>query len=148
MADVISMLKVIIVVQLFYAMSITILAYSMPADSLTYVDGFGTVADDIGLEDVATDLEDNLNRQRDIPVVELGSLVFYSGNILVDLLLNFMFAIPQMIGLVLNGLVTMFNFDPYIWQVVELFAAVVVVALYVLGMIQMLINLRGRGSLA
>lgn len=147
MADMVGMLKVIVLVQLFFSVGITMLAYAMPEDSLSYVDMFSEATEGVGLEDVATDLQNNLDRQRDIPVVEIGSLVFYSGNILVDLLLNFVFAIPQMIGLLINGLVTLFGFDTYVWAYVELFAGAVVVSLYVIGMIQMLISLRGRGSL-
>jgi len=142
-----NLFKTIIIVQLFYAFAITCLAYAMPANSLTYVDAFGDLAQEIDVEGVSGDIESSIDSQLNIPVVELGSLIFYSGNILLDLLLNFFFAIPEMIGLLLHGFTMLFNIDAVLYQAVEAFSAAIVTILYVIGLIEILISIRSGRAL-
>ena len=81
--------KGIIIIQLFYAVAISLIAHAMPAGALDYVTGFSDAGTQIDVEGVASDVQSSLESQTDIPVIELGALVFYSGNILIDLLINF-----------------------------------------------------------
>jgi len=129
--------KVVLALMLFYSFAITILAYSVPSDSLQYVTAFSDVGNSIDLETVGNDVQESLESQTNIPVIELGALVFYSGNILIDLLLNFAFAIPQMLGLLINGIQLLFNIDSYLFVVVELFASVAVMVTYFIGIMQL-----------
>lgn len=142
MSNVMTLFKGIIIMQLFYAFIITGLAHSMPASTQTYLTGFSDVTDEINLQNVSAEVQDSLNRQTQIPVIEMGALVFYSGNILLDLLINFMFAIPQMIGLLINGIMLLFNVDSYIFAIAELFFSVVVSAMYIIGLIQLITGIR------
>lgn len=134
--------KGIILAQLFFSFAITIMAYATPAGALVYVDSFTGLAEDISLNSTATDIQDSLEQQTNIPVVEVGALIFYSGNILLDLLLNFTFAVPEMIGLILHGIVQLVSIDTYIWAVVQMFATVATLALYLIGLIEMLTSVR------
>ena len=135
--------KGILIVQLFYAFAITILVYSMPVDSLNYVTAFSDIGtNSFTLEDISDDVQSSFEQQNNIPVIELGALLFYSGNILIDLLVNFVFAIPQMIGLLINGILLLFNVDSFVWATVELFSSVVIVVLYTIGMMQLLTEVR------
>lgn len=131
-----------IMVMLFYSFAITTLTYALPADSLSYVNSFSDIRSDLTLDSVATDIEDGLTQQQSIPVIELGALVFYSGNILIDLLLNFIFAFPEMVGLLVNGITTIFNLDTMIFATVQIFATVLMMALYIIALIQLLTNVR------
>lgn len=140
--EMMNLFKVIIVIQLFYAISISLIVYSIPSESLDYVTSFSDLSEDIDLEGVGSQVQGSLEEQTNIPVVELGALVFYSGNILIDLLLNFAFAIPEMIGLVINGLSLLLNLDTFIVAYVELFASVLVIVMYFVGILQTLINVR------
>ena len=72
-------------------------------------------------------------------------IFFYSGNILIDLLMNFFFAIPEMIGLLVVGMQTLFNIDGYFYAMIEGFAGVVMTSLYIIGLLQLLNTIRGRG---
>lgn len=138
--------QTVLVIQLFYALAITLTTYGLAAAGSdlinAQIDPFSEVTDDLNLETVSGELEDSLTRQTNIPVVELGALVFYSGNILLDLMLNFAFAIPEMIGMLVNGLGLLFNLDSYIFVVVELFAGILVMAMYFIGLIQLLTGIR------
>jgi len=140
--SVMTMFKVILVVQLFFAVGITLLTYAVPTSFINQVSSFSEVAEAINLESVSGDVQQSLERQTDIPAVELGALVFYSGNILIDLLLNFIFAIPEMVGLIINGLTRLLSIDTFMIATVQTFIGVVVMVLYFIGIMQLLVGVR------
>lgn len=142
MANMMDLFKTIILVQLFFATSMTILTYALPTESLAYVDVFQNTADNISLTGVSNDVQDTLTRQQNIPIVDVGALLFYSGNILIDLMLNFIFAIPSMITLLLNGIMLIFPFDTFIVSRVAIFSSVIVTVMYIIGTIQILTAVR------
>jgi len=135
-------LRIVIVMQIFFGFAITGYSYALPADARQHVNPFSDVADGLDMESVAADVEENLQRQRDIPVIDIGALVFYSGNILLDLLLNIIFAIPEMIGLLIYGITSFFSVDVVLIATLQAFVAVLVSALYVIGVIQLLTSIR------
>lgn len=138
--------KIMILVQILFSFGITGFTYSLPSDTLDYVTGFSDVSGKIDLNSVSGELEGSLSSQKNIPIIEIGALVFYSGNILIDLLVNFMFAIPEMIGLVINGVCIMLNVDSYIFALVQIFASVAISVAYILGLIQLITGIRsGQG---
>lgn len=134
--------KVVIIVQLFFAFCITLVSHSLPADMRPYVDSFEGVSDQINLNNTAQKVQTSLEKQTRIPLIDIGALVFYSGNIIIDLLLNFVFAFPEMVGLLVYGLTVLFNINQYLVIMVQLFVSVIVVALYFLGLIQTILQLR------
>lgn len=143
-----NMLKAVILIQLFFSAGVTILTYTTPAGALNHVSIF-TGDGTLDLESVGEEVQQSLQKQTDIPVVELGALIFYSGNILLDFLLNFAFAIPEMIGMLINGVGMLIHLDSYIMVTVEIFAAVVVVVMYFIALISFIMGLRSgtAGSL-
>lgn len=142
MANIMSFFKIMITMQLFYAFAITLLAYSVPADAQSYVTSFSDLAEDISLENVSSEVQSSFESQTNIPLIELGALVFYSGNILIDLMLNFAFAIPQMLTLLLSGLLSIFGLDMFIFATMQLFLSVTVMVLYFMALIQLLTGVR------
>lgn len=134
--------KGIIIAQLFFSFAITLFAYATPDNALDYVTSFSDLANQASLNETGEQIQDSLERQTNIPVVEIGALIFYSGNIVLDLLLNFVYAVPEMIGLLIHGFMRLVSVDTYIWAVVQLFATVATTALYVIGLIEMLTNIR------
>jgi len=140
--NIMDLFKVMLLVQLFYAFAITSLAYGMPAESLNFVTSFQGTTNSLDMQTVTQEVQENLQSQTNIPVIELGALVFYSGNILIDLLLNFLTAIPQMLAMLVNGLTMMFAIDTELFVLVELFAVGVVSIMYILGIIQLLTGIR------
>lgn len=141
--QIMDLFKTIIIVQLFYAVAITGLVATIPADAQNYVTGFSDIADAIDINTVTADVQENLQRQQQIPVVELGALVFYSGNILIDLILNFFFAIPQMLTMLVNGLLLLFTgVEVQAMGIIQLFLSVVTVVMYVISVIQLTVGVR------
>jgi len=140
--EVMSLFKVMIMCQLFFSVGISMFTYSMPADSLNHVTSFSDLSDRIDVDNVSVAVQDNLERQTNIPIIDIGALVFYSGNILLDLLLNFAFAIPEMIGLLISGLSRLFSFDAIIISFIQLFASVALLVWYFISLIQLLTGIR------
>ena len=66
-------------------------------------------------------IESNLGSQLRLPLIDAAALVFYSGNLVVDLLMNFMTAIPQMFTLLVEGIFTLMPIDANLQKYVKLF---------------------------
>lgn len=133
---------IILISQLFYAGAITLILHGLPADADVFATGFSDVTSDLTLNEVSSTVQDNLVSQTNIPILDVGALVFYSGNIIIDLLLHFTFALPEMIGLLINGIAMLFNIDNTIVVTVQLFAFTITVVLYFISIISLLTNVR------
>lgn len=140
--DTMTWFKITLIMMLFYSISITIITYAIPASSLDYVTSFSDLAGDIDLDDVSSEVQDSVESQTQLPIVELGALVFYSGNILIDLILNFAFAIPEMIALIMTGLMMLISIDTQIVASIQLFFSVTVIVIYFISIIQLLTGIR------
>lgn len=137
--------KTMLIVNLFFTLSITLLTYgltTMASESVTHIYTYSALADRMGLEEVSERVESGLDRELTVPLLDVGALVFYSGNIIIDLLLNFAFAIPQMLTLLLHAFTQLFALDSTILGHVQLFSMVVFGIFYIFGFIQMLLGVR------
>lgn len=134
--------KVVIIIMLFYGFGITVLTHSLPDDMLKYTDYFDNVAgaDDIGA--TGESIQQSLEKQTNIPVVDMGALVFYSGNFLLDMLINFATAIPQMIGLLLTGMEQLIGYDAVISNDIQIFATTSMGVIYIISLIQLVAGIR------
>jgi hypothetical protein len=140
--DTITGFKIMIIVMLFYSFSITLLVNSLPDTALNPASIFQDVDDRFNIESIGSEIQGGLESQTNIPVYDLGALVFYSGNILIDLLLNFLFAIPQMIGFLFAGILILISLPTTISHLIQIFASVAVTAWYVISLVQLLTNVR------
>jgi len=145
-----SYFKVVLLISFLYGFGITLVAYALPVEAQsfgeTYEDGLDSQG--LGYENIAGEVEGSFNEQLNIPVVELGSLVYYSGNILADLLVNFVTALPQIITLILNGIVTLFGngIDAGLLARLQGFISAVILAFYILAIVSLLTTVRSSGG--
>lgn len=142
----IDMIKAVLIVLFFYSISITLITHYIPDDAKDYVTSFSDLSHDIEIENVTADVQATLEQQTNIPIIELGALIYYSGNILLDLMLNFIFAIPEMAGLLLSGILMIFNIDSDIVAPIQIFMAGAMIVTYILSLIQMLLNVRSQSK--
>lgn len=148
MAKIMSIFIWIIIIQLFYAFSITLITHAMPDSNLNHVEVFNEPAENFDMIGIKDDVESSLQGQTTMPVVDIGALVFYSGNILLDLLLNFFFAIPQMLFLLITAFTQLFNMPEFITAQIEIFVSVIVAILYFISLMQLLLGVRSGRSIA
>lgn len=133
----------VLLVQLFFSVSINLYTYSLAGtDSLNYISSFSDVAGQVNITTVSQEVSGSLEKQSNVPIVELGALIFYSGNILMDLILNFAFAIPEMIGLVIYGIANLIALPVQMIYIIESFAAGTILILYFVSIIQLVTGLR------
>lgn len=142
-SGIITAFKITIIVMLFYSFAVSLLIEFLPTDSLAYVTSFSEGTTTLSeFDEISEEVQDQLTSQTNIPVLDVGSLVFYSGNILLNLLLNFIYAIPQMIGFLIHGLTLLFNLNYLIVWYIEAFAFVTMNILYAISLIQLLTGIR------
>ena len=141
-ASIIEGFKVTLMVMLFYAFAISVIVYALPPSARHFATIFSENTQDLNLETIGEEVQGGLTQQSNIPIIEAGALVFYSGNFLVDLLLNFLYAIPEMIGYLIYAITLLFNVNSIIVGFIQMFAFVLMTVLYIVGLIQLLTGIR------
>lgn len=141
---VIDLFKIIIVIQLFFAVGVEILTWSFNEESLplTYIEELSDIKDVYNIDTVSDQIESSVSLQQNIPIVDVGALVFHSGNILLNLIANFMFALPTMIGLIIATLTRILSLNPIMVAYVQAFFVGLVSVAYIIGVIQLLTGIR------
>lgn len=132
----------IILVQLFFAMAMTGYTYYVPSDALIPLQQHISFAEKTSFEDIKSSAEKNLEAQTNIPIVELGALVFYSGNILLDFILNFAFALPEMVTLFISTIFLLVSVPAQVATLIKIFAGVTISVLYFISIVQLLVGIR------
>ncbi|HNV61765.1 MAG TPA: hypothetical protein PKN54_02360 [Candidatus Cloacimonas acidaminovorans] len=140
--------KTMMTVQIFWSLVFTLLVYTLPGSDSGQL---ALITMSNGTTDLATisdSFESAVTNQTNIPIVEMGALLFYSGNIIIDLLLNFAFAIPEMFSILLNILFLVLPVAGNIQHVVTLFFMALISIGYAIGILQFVTNIRSGGSIA
>jgi len=133
----------VILVQLIYSFGITILVYSLSGMNvnLNYI---MTLPNASNIVNTTQSFEEQLQRTRNIPIVDIGALVFYSGNAFIDLIGNFITAIPQMATFLLNALIQLFPLEPTIAFYLKLFLEASLTIIYIWLLITFILSLFSR----
>lgn len=138
-------LRAIILMSIFYSFAITTLTHFLPADvSSTGI--FTNFNSEASTANINAQVNSGLGQQLNIPVFDLGSLVYYSGNFVVDLLANFVFAIPEMVGIFFAGFFYLFGVDAFLANQLLLVIRVFLGISYSIMLISLLLNIRSRST--
>ena len=132
--------KTVIMFMLFYSLGITTYCHFLPSDALHFTTAFS--GNSASFEDTASKFQSGLSNQTNLPLLDMGALIFYSGNYLIDLLLNFVFAIPNIITTLLYAIGSLFGINTFIWAYLDLFAKTLMIIYYFMGLIEMILGLR------
>lgn len=146
MGSIVDFVKIIVIAQLFYAFGITLVVYSLPSDELTYVTLFETPANDYSFEEISGSVESGATDQLALPLIDLTTLVGYSGNLLVDMVFNFLTAVPQMLTLIVGAFTLFFAVDSTLAVSIKLFFMALIQLLYIIAVISFVLNIRSQGS--
>jgi hypothetical protein len=140
--------KTMMTAQVFWSFVFTLLVYTVPAADQGQLVLVTMSSGTTNLATINTQFSEAVTNQTNIPIVELGALLFYSGNIIIDLLLNFAFAIPQMFSMLLNLLFLVLPVAQNIKLVVISFFGAMIAIAYAIGILQFVTNLRSGGQVA
>lgn len=123
----------LLITQMFWAFCVTLFVPLIPDVQQQQVIMFTDSQGVISFGTLSSTVQGAVNDQSTIPFLDLGTLIFYSTSILLNLVLNFITAIPQMILLLL---VTLFTFLPFTSSlqvsVKEIFLVMITVLYYLL----------------
>lgn len=143
------MLTATIVLSLFYSVGVTLLAHSLSpmvsSDEAVMLSRYTEQARD--LNEFQTLVNTNLSQQFDIPLVDLGALVFFSGNLVADLMYNFFFALPSLVTLIVNTLFVFIPADPFVVSSIKLTFGVFTAMMMMMTILSFILSMRSRGSL-
>lgn len=126
---------------IFYGTSMTILSYTLPSGMINYIEPFQS-SNSPDISSVASDVQASLDNQLNIPVIDLGAMLFYSGNIIIDLFLNFAFAVPSMLTMLFNGLLFFIHLPNNVAETVQFCAFTTFSIVYVLSVVSLLVGIR------
>lgn len=138
--------KIMIFVQLFFSFAIVVYTHNLPTDALNHFDSFSTLAGEVTVEQTAQQISSAVNRQTDIPILDVGALVFYSGNILLDFFVNFIFAIPTMLALMVNAVGQLVGIPDYFAVYFQMFATVLFGIMYIFTLLQFIQRVRSGST--
>lgn len=139
--DAMDFFQATIVGSLFYGFVITLLVYALPVDMVPYA--FTFEQEHYGdYNNTATELQSSLELQKNVPVVNVGALIFYSGNILLDMLMNAAFAGAELVSIVMNGIALLLGIGSNAWSMMNAFASILCWALYIISVIRAILSIR------
>lgn len=105
----------VILISFFWSLMITTVLYAMPTSDRNIIVGFEEA------EGISTDyqqttreFQDSLTTQKRFGLVDLAALALYSGNMMLDLAGNFLFAIPSMFSLLFWGIFQLIHINIYL----------------------------------
>jgi hypothetical protein len=140
--------KIMMTAQVFWSLCFTLLLYTLPGADQGQLALITMHNGTTELSTISDEFESAVTNQTNIPIVELGALLFYSGNIIIDLLLNFAFAIPEMFTMLLNLLFLILPMPGNLQLVVNSFFLALISIGYAIGILQFVTNLRSGGQVA
>lgn len=133
-------------VMALYSLMITLLVHSIPSEDLTYVyelQGKPAYSD---LDNISSKFQESIGQQRSFGVVEAGALALTSGNILMDLILNFFGAVPSMASIIVNGILIFLNVANPLKNALLTFVTAIIGIIYIIGIILLVVNIRSGTS--
>jgi hypothetical protein len=146
MAGILDFIKIMLTVQLFWAFAVTGIVATLPADQVNLVSVYTTQSGTVNIGTITNQLNTGITNQFNIPLLDLGALIFYSGNIIINLVLNFFTAIPQMFTLFISGIFFFIPLDVTLQNSIKLFIAGLIFIYYMLGVLGFITNMRSRGG--
>jgi hypothetical protein len=148
MAQVFKFLVTLLMVQLFFSFSITLIAYSLapfniPTLSLVFQNFEAQTQNQTAL---ANQINSANTSTLHLPLIDLGALVFFTGNIIVDLLINFITAIPGLVNLLVDALTMLVPLPANLAVQIKLTVYVVATITYLIMLMEFVMTVRSRGA--
>lgn len=139
-------LKAMLFMMIFYSVCVTLIAYMLPQFTQPYTSNFMSQGVNTNINEITSSVDLSVRGQTQLPLVDLGALLFYSGNLFIDLAVNFVTALPQMVVLAINIVMSIISPDAVFSQQIKLGIQSLLFVAYMFSLIGLLLNLRsGRG---
>lgn len=131
-----------LLVSIFYAVAVTLIVPILP-DVQGYQLVVGTNSNGvISITNLAASMQQGVTNQTNIPLLDFGALIFYSSNIIINLMLNFFTAIPQMITILFTAFFMMFPIAPGLATNFKIFFQAIVTIIYIIAILTFIMGTR------
>jgi len=124
----------LLIVQIFWSLSVSLIVPYMPNATNNQVVMFNNSNNVIELGTLQSSIDQGISDQTSIPLLETGALIFYSSATILNLMVNFFTAIPQMATLLISVLFIFIPIDYAIVIVVKTWVFAVVGILYAIAL--------------
>jgi hypothetical protein len=131
-------MKNIILFSAFYSLIVTLLSYAVIVPN--------EFIPEKNINDIRGLTENVYKNSVGIPIIDLGALVFFTGNAFLDFLINFITAVPSATVAVLSFAFMFTNLPTDVINVVKTSIFAVGIVLYVITLIAIILNIRSRGA--
>jgi len=146
MAKIFSFFMAIILLSLFYGFGSTLLIYATTPFSVD-TNAVGSYRiQGVNATEIAARVGSATQSQLKIPIIEAGALLFYTGNILIDLMMNSFFAIPSLLTILTNSYFLFFSVDVILAMQLKIVLFAIASLAYFINLIGLLMEIRGQGA--
>lgn len=137
----INSIKIIILISFFYSFGFTLLAYSI--SDINNINELQEYDETIKSLEIQNKFENTLNTFRSgIPLINIaGGIILFTKDILLDLFVNFVLAIPSLVTLAVNLLLSLLNLDVVFQQQISIFIFGILSTFYILSLILVIIQI-------
>jgi hypothetical protein len=147
MASMLAYLKMVLIVQLFYSIAVTSIVYTLPADVTGVVDPFQAPSEKFSEKHIAESVGNAVGSETNLASIDMQSLMYYSGNIAIDLIANFATAVPQMVTILIDGLLRFFAVNADVVVQLRTFFYMLIMIAYAIGILSFLLGARAQGAI-
>jgi len=143
MAKITDVFLVLIMIQLLYSFTATTISHALNSMSIESNEFIINVTE---TDAISEDISRTLERQKTIPILDLGAILFFSGNIVLDLVINFFTAIPSMFTFLIDVFGNVFSVEATLLRTFKLMIYSVTTIIYFYYLILFLLSIRSRGG--
>lgn len=135
----------IIIISVFYSLFITTSVYNLtgvPNVNIGIIVSFEQSSVNIDYGSTSQDFQDAINTQKSFGGADLAALALFSGNIILDLAANTLFAFPNMISLLFTGLFMLVPVAGYLQTEITLWIKAILSIISAIFLLQFLLGTR------
>lgn len=134
----------VVLMSLFWSFAITTIVYALqqnPVQDINYIVEFQN-ADIPSYAETGQEFQTNLQLQKQFGIVDAGALALFSGNLLLDLTINFFFAVPNMFYLFFSGMFAFLHINVFLQKEIVTWVQVVLAVISTIFLFQFLLGAR------
>jgi len=95
-------------------------------------------------DEIAREFQSSLQSQKNVGIVDLAALALYSGNIFVDLAVNFFFAVPEMFYLLFYAIFQIFHVNSFLQLELTMWVSGLFAIFATITLIRFLLGIRSQ----
>jgi len=132
----------LLLVQLFWRLGVSLIVPNMPNALSNQVVMYTNSNNVIELNTLQASVSQGITDQQNIPLLEVGALVFYSSATILNIMINFFTAIPQMVTLLMTVLFLFIPLGNSLQIVLQAWVVGIVTILYFVALFTFLMGTR------